>query len=94
MIYLKYFTLAILKDGELSRKIKEKEKKELSIDHSRTCRSLLQRTRRVCGGFRSIDYKLTPVIVVGGDCNKTFAVINESEEEQSGLEQYYDLLPG
>ena len=26
--------------------------------------------------------------------NKTFAVINESEEEQSGLEQYYDLLPG
>jgi uncharacterized protein YbjT (DUF2867 family) len=25
--------------------------------------------------------------------NKTFAVINESEEEQSGLEQYYDLLP-
>jgi uncharacterized protein YbjT (DUF2867 family) len=26
--------------------------------------------------------------------NKTFEVINESEEEQSGLEQYYDLLPG
>lgn len=26
--------------------------------------------------------------------NKTFGVINESEEEQSGLEQYYDLLPG
>lgn len=25
--------------------------------------------------------------------NKTFEVINESEEEQSGLEQYYDLLP-
>jgi uncharacterized protein YbjT (DUF2867 family) len=25
--------------------------------------------------------------------NKTFEVVNESEEEQSGLEQYYDLLP-
>ncbi len=25
--------------------------------------------------------------------NKTFEVINESEEEQSGLEQYFDLLP-
>jgi uncharacterized protein YbjT (DUF2867 family) len=25
--------------------------------------------------------------------NKTFEVVNESEQEQSGLEQYYDLLP-
>ncbi len=25
--------------------------------------------------------------------NKTFEVVNDSEEEQSGLEQYYDLLP-